>query len=85
MPAPDRSWKDAIARYEADIATGRITFDSEGYAASYPGKATTERQVAEYIAAHVVDYGPDIPRPVDNAGIHGDPIADDGLIGNGGF
>ena len=43
----------AIARYEADIAAGRIAFGSSNGADRYPGKTAADRALAEFIAAHV--------------------------------
>lgn len=49
----DTSWKDAITRYDADVASDVITFDASGYADSYPGKAETDAQLGAFIASHV--------------------------------
>lgn len=61
MPGDD--WKAAIARYDADVKAGRITFDSEGFASDYPGKAETDAQIAAFIGDHVVDYPTETDKP----------------------
>jgi hypothetical protein len=45
-------WRGAIAQYDSDVASGRITFDASGYASDYPGKARTDASLAEHITAN---------------------------------
>jgi hypothetical protein len=44
--------KDAMSRYEDDVASGRIQFGARGEATSYPGKEQTETGLMQHVASH---------------------------------
>ena len=49
----DTSWKDACDKYDADVKAGVITFDSEGFADNYPGKAESDASLDAFYASKV--------------------------------
>lgn len=54
---PDTSnWREAIAKYDADVASGVIRFDNGSeFATDYPGKAETDESIHRFIGNHVPD------------------------------
>jgi hypothetical protein len=45
---PERHW-EGIRQYEADIASGKITFGDEEFAEQYPGKDKAAREEAWFL------------------------------------
>lgn len=46
---------NALAQYDADIASGAITFDATGFAATYPGQAKTDASLSAYVASKIAE------------------------------
>lgn len=49
----DAPVRDAIGKYEAEIAAGEITFGPEGFADTYPGRDEGEQAIRRFVSAHV--------------------------------
>ena len=53
LDTTDAPVRDAIAKYEAQIADGEIVFGPEGFADTYPGQERQDAALGRFVSSHV--------------------------------